>query len=205
MTDIKPIETVYKGYCFRSRLEARWAVFFDALGIKYYYEHEGFDLGDAGWYLPDFWLPELKTWIEIKGNPNEYGSALDKARALSIMTGLPVGVFEGLPGENAGAFFLYDATDSTGGHSGSPFYGGFEAHLYWEFDDDEAPPGIVLAGHRSDRVFLTGQWEELPRFRNDSTCDETDLLEYCRLVTHHEINAAKSARFEHGENGGRRR
>jgi len=50
-------------------------VFFDALGIKYYYEHEGFDLGDAGWYLPDFWLPELKTWIEIKGNPEEYKQA----------------------------------------------------------------------------------------------------------------------------------
>jgi hypothetical protein len=27
------------------------------------------------------------------------------------------------------------------------------------------------------------------------------LLEYCRLVTHHEINAAKSARFEHGARG----
>ena len=28
--EIKPIETHYKGYRFRSRLEARWAVFFDA-------------------------------------------------------------------------------------------------------------------------------------------------------------------------------
>lgn len=25
MTDLKPIETVYDGYRFRSRLEARWA------------------------------------------------------------------------------------------------------------------------------------------------------------------------------------
>lgn len=25
---IKPIETIYNGYHFRSRLEARWAVFF---------------------------------------------------------------------------------------------------------------------------------------------------------------------------------
>lgn len=32
---IKPIETKYKGYRFRSRLEARWAVFFDALGISW--------------------------------------------------------------------------------------------------------------------------------------------------------------------------
>ena len=30
---IKAIETSYKGYLFRSRLEARWAVFFDALGL----------------------------------------------------------------------------------------------------------------------------------------------------------------------------
>jgi hypothetical protein len=38
--DIKPIETRYNGYRFRSRLEARWAVFFDTLGIEYQYELE---------------------------------------------------------------------------------------------------------------------------------------------------------------------
>ncbi|WP_299313471.1 hypothetical protein [uncultured Halomonas sp.] len=64
---IKAIETIYKGYRFRSRLEARWAVFFDALGIEWEYEPEGFDLGEAGWYLPDFYLPEHKVWIEVKG------------------------------------------------------------------------------------------------------------------------------------------
>lgn len=63
---IKAIETKYKGYRFRSRLEARWAVFFDNLGVKWEYEPEGFET-DAGWYLPDFWLPESKTWLEIKG------------------------------------------------------------------------------------------------------------------------------------------
>jgi hypothetical protein len=50
---------------FRSRLEARWAIFFDTAGIRYEYEPEGFDL-DGLWYLPDFWLPDLQTWIEIK-------------------------------------------------------------------------------------------------------------------------------------------
>ena len=34
--NIKPIETVYNGYRFRSRLEARWAVFFRAVGIEEY-------------------------------------------------------------------------------------------------------------------------------------------------------------------------
>lgn len=72
---IKPIETSYNGYRFRSRLEARWAVFFDALDhvVQWEYEPEGFDLGDAGWYLPDFrvtykyWTGEMKTvWYEIK-------------------------------------------------------------------------------------------------------------------------------------------
>lgn len=64
--DIKAIETRYRGYRFRSRLEARWAVFFDALGIRWEYEPEGFDLGGWGWYLPDFYLPEWGAWIEIK-------------------------------------------------------------------------------------------------------------------------------------------
>lgn len=63
---IKAIETVYKGYKFRSRLEARWAVFLDALGIKWEYEKEGFDLNGV-WYLPDFWLPDYEYWLEIKG------------------------------------------------------------------------------------------------------------------------------------------
>jgi len=63
---IKAIETEYNGYRFRSRLEARWAVFFDVLGIKYEYESEGYELGDLGRYLPDFWLPDAKWHVEIK-------------------------------------------------------------------------------------------------------------------------------------------
>jgi len=62
---IKAIQTGYNGYLFRSRLEARWAVFFDTLGIEYQYEPEGFDL-DGTWYLPDFWLPFKQSWVEIK-------------------------------------------------------------------------------------------------------------------------------------------
>ncbi len=64
---IRAIETEYAGCWFRSRLEARWAVFFDSLGLRWEYEAEGFDLGaDLGWYLPDFWFPERKSFVEIK-------------------------------------------------------------------------------------------------------------------------------------------
>ena len=51
---IKAIETIYDGYKFRSRLEARWAVFFKSLEIKYEYEPEGFMLPSGAKYLPDF-------------------------------------------------------------------------------------------------------------------------------------------------------
>jgi len=71
---IQPIPTRYAGCRFRSRLEARWAVFFNELEIKWEYEAEGYDLGPPhGWYLPDFKLvhewPVIKgttTYIEIK-------------------------------------------------------------------------------------------------------------------------------------------
>lgn len=50
---MRAIETEYLGYRFRSRLEARWAVFFDSLGLDWQYEPEGFEL-ESGRYLPDF-------------------------------------------------------------------------------------------------------------------------------------------------------
>ena len=62
---IKAIETHYKGHKFRSRLEARWAVFFDAAGIKWIYEQEGFLINGKP-YLPDFYLPDL-GYFEVKG------------------------------------------------------------------------------------------------------------------------------------------
>ena len=65
---IKAIETHYNGYRFRSRVEARWAIFFDEVGIEYQYESEGFDM-DGIRYLPDFYIPSLNRWFEIKGKP----------------------------------------------------------------------------------------------------------------------------------------
>jgi hypothetical protein len=46
------IPTTYEGVRFRSRLEARWAAFFDALDIRW--EYEPLDLDG---YIPDFLLP----------------------------------------------------------------------------------------------------------------------------------------------------
>lgn len=63
---LRPIQTIFKGYRFRSRLEARWAVFLDTLGLRWEYEPQGFELRDGTRYLPDFYLPDQGAFVEIK-------------------------------------------------------------------------------------------------------------------------------------------
>jgi hypothetical protein len=95
MSNIAPIETKYAGYRFRSRLEARWAVFLDALGIRWEYEKEGYEL-PSGRYLPDFWLPNPGVWLEIKGEaPNDIEFA--KLEDLCERTGHNGIIWSGLP------------------------------------------------------------------------------------------------------------
>lgn len=85
---IKAIDTEYNGMVFRSRLEARWAVFFDAAGIKYEYEPEGFEYHGYR-YLPDFYLPELDTYVEVKPDRDGFENDVIKASRL-IYWGGPI-------------------------------------------------------------------------------------------------------------------
>src|SRR5688572_12963133 len=95
---MQPIETRYNGYRLRSRLEARWAVFLDTLGVKYEYEKEGFNLGGGTLYLPDFWLPDLECWIEIKPEAETLTEAdLAKVVKLAEQDGHPVTLLMGQP------------------------------------------------------------------------------------------------------------
>ena len=88
----KPTE--YAGRKFRSRIEARWAVFFDEIGVTWKYEEHGYDLAlgkrQVRGYLPDFYLPDVwgqsgkGIWWEVKGAPptpaeNRLAQALAKA------------------------------------------------------------------------------------------------------------------------------
>ncbi len=107
---IKAIETRYKGYRFRSRLEARWAVFFDKMGWNWKYEHQGYEIGweDTIPWLPDFEIEipfsdDMKDdivqsfYVEVKGDPNFFsdGEWLDRFD----FNGGPPGFFDsgGLP------------------------------------------------------------------------------------------------------------
>lgn len=95
---IKAIDTRYNGFYFRSRLEARWAVFFDALGLEYQYEPEGFDI-DGDWYLPDFFLPHFNAWVEIKPTEDKFDFSLkNKMSAISSHFQQPYLGISGSPG-----------------------------------------------------------------------------------------------------------
>lgn len=82
MQHLKAIETVYNGYKFRSRLEARWAVFFDKIGWPYEYEPEGYELCDGSKYLPDFVCRlDKPVYFEIKPkvrNPDDLKDGVTK-------------------------------------------------------------------------------------------------------------------------------
>ena len=59
---IAAIPTLYRGRQYRSRLEARWAAFFDELGWTF--EYEPFDLGK---WSPDFMLVgQYNVLVEVK-------------------------------------------------------------------------------------------------------------------------------------------
>ena len=85
---MKIIETQYKGYLFRSRLEARWAVF-DECGVNWEYEPEGYVLDNGQWYLPDFLLHDVDgrvngdLYVEVKGKMTE-----EDAKKINAFSGI---------------------------------------------------------------------------------------------------------------------
>jgi len=113
------IPTHYNGIVYRSRTEAQWAFVLDEHGIAYRYEPITFffDLVApehwrfAAGYLPDFWLPAHRLWLEIKPHaPNaiEY----EKAALLAECTGSGVLIATGGPTQSE-AVLLVTALDAS--------------------------------------------------------------------------------------------
>jgi hypothetical protein len=92
MTITESVETDYAGYRFRSRLEARWAVFLDAAGIRWEYEPEQYLVSyrhRVRKWIPDFYLPALRQFVEVKGmmRPDAFARTMDIAMGLSDSCG----------------------------------------------------------------------------------------------------------------------
>ncbi|WP_037638547.1 hypothetical protein [Streptomyces flavochromogenes] len=80
---VEALPTVYRGTVFRSALEASWAATLDSLGLAWEYEPTTVTLPSGVRYIPDFHLPQIGVWLEVKGNgvPRvekaiEYGQSL---------------------------------------------------------------------------------------------------------------------------------
>ena len=203
MNKIKAIQTEYQGYLFRSRLEARWAVFFDACGVKWEYEPEGYDLGHGIYYLPDFLLHDVQLggfgsdsdfsdirnlYVEIKGEMSQKDAekimSFYKAGITDRLSGsshTPVLVLGNIP-EGAALADIRSCIDTK---CGGRFPLAVRAFHFGTVDgmDCTAFPGVNREGY----LELFGQEEEYNRcFMN-------------RKATECAYRLARQARFEYGE------
>lgn len=177
---MKAIETIYNGYRFRSRLEARWAVFFDELGIKYQYELEGFKLSDGTLYLPDFYLPDLKFWVEVKGIMTETDEKKLDLFSNDLKSDEALWIVGDIPDEDyfKNRFFEDDVFFTV------LFNFGFD-HPYWPCVCPICgKPGIEFEGRGS-------------RICNHDSDDKGYSYDDERVLNAYRV--AKMARFEHGE------
>jgi hypothetical protein len=218
MSVIQARPTRYAGCHFRSRLEARWAVFFDFLGIRWVYEPEGF-VGCYGMpYLPDFHLPDLY----IEGNAVlstlcncDRSEAADSGVYVEIKPtaealhrdGRKLGCcidYHATPISHSGLLILGDPSDP---RLGVPVYSLLK---WWK--------GVAL--HRVAFHKFANSWElsyvdysyggienvdgdsGIPRGSTPITTTFVEKAQWSgRSAIEQALTAARSARFEHGESG----
>jgi hypothetical protein len=208
---IQAIETHYAGHRFRSRLEARWAVFLDTLDIPWQYEPQGFELApfspehvqrmtderlrepqpdDAkhlGAYLPDFWLPEQAAWLEIKG-PDP--TAEDWARLFRFMELIENRVFVAvgsIPNPRTIGDYGHDYDEKS-----FEIYTYGDHHYAWTRCDSCGFYDLTFDA-RSARTRCGCHQKEAPG------CDKCYRGDDPNIIAAY--TAARSARFEHGEAG----
>lgn len=97
MSDIRALPSYWRGNVFRSRTEARWAVFWTTMDVRWEYEPEGYALADDTWHLPDFWLPDIGCYAEVKPDTGPTEEERAKAHALVMETGHPLLFLSGAP------------------------------------------------------------------------------------------------------------
>jgi hypothetical protein len=192
---IEPLETAYKGYRFRSRLEARWAVLLDELSVKWAYEAEGFDL-DGVWYLPDFWIklvgnyqkpypegtpPECGFWLEIKPTEPD-ADAIRKCERLSQRTGHNVYLAAGSIG--LGEFQVYKWHPRAGLCPSSPEMSQYDFDPERDFEDFEKGHSPYQWDALNFYLF-----DEASPYVNDESVEDERVIKRAYAV-------ARGARFE---------
>jgi hypothetical protein len=198
--NIRPIETVYQGYRFRSRLEARWGVYLTTLGLEWQYEPEGYVLtnpyhnASIPWpnpvtYLPDFWLPQVNMFAEVKPGPFD-DEAFYKAALLSCCVGNRVLLLEGPPDMRTYDYLQYQESNSWGDGDENPLGGGEYVveridcviSMHCDYPVNEHGFYSSTGGVEPRQFARGGAFEDVPTA----------------------VFAARGARFEHGECGAKK-
>lgn len=200
-SQIKAIETRYKGYRFRSRLEARWAVFFDALGIKWEYEPEGFELPDGTRYLPDFKTTSptgIVHWYDVKPLGVTSDPKIEKFKDV-----LPVQVLGGAPAD----FLALDAERVHGDERVCPRCGGIggitvgpilvNGEDCWSFYCYECDMDTPSTSDPEQGLIT-----EVRSWKGSLDVTPKHVVDYLEKVKRAAM-AARGARFEFGESGAR--
>ncbi len=198
---IRAIETEYRGFKFRSRLEARWAVFFDSCLIDWKYEPEGFEswIGPQEQkicYLPDFYLPVSNTWVEVKGSDDALLADADKLTAM-LDFGSPLPGVDESYGTSHGLLILGDIPEHKWGLVFHPL---IQHHkglwLNWAaFGVPDSPiwplPERNWMSHYLDlpKLGILDKW---------TTKAKIIPLEYANGKVMDGYRSARQARFEHG-------
>ena len=201
---IKPIETIYNGYRFRSRLEARWAVFYGKL-IPYEYEKEGFWI-DGKPYLPDFYLPWFDVYVEIKPKNYEHiKETKEMLEKLAIQLDRPTILCVGDPLDDE---MWICCSESDDGGGGGPLwfrcwfvegaevensYGCWGMSRHWV----SIAIGIHgIGGSDREREYWTPSFSKMISTGNFMQAEQ--ITQFRSRLEEYRIKA-RQARFEHGE------
>lgn len=218
---IKAIETEYKGYRFRSRLEARWAVFFDEMGIEWKYEDQGyereFEDGSKMRYLPDFVLPNFHNgydfFVEVKGDKFALQKDWERYAEMHDFRGV-LPCFQDCYPDRGGLILLGEIPD--GGISGTYFHPVLQHHKGL-IKNWMCFTGGTRQKFEASAIFSCGKQQIYslldicPEYGLDENKDGWVIeIKFVKTPmffrkTPNAYKAARSARFEHGECGALKR
>jgi len=213
MSQIKAIETTYKGYRFRSRLEARWAVFFDTLGIPWKYEDQGYereidtvDGTKTARYLPDFYLPsrwgDRGMFVEVKGDKYALKTNWEHNAQMHDWGGILPNFADSVGKNDAGLLLLSDIPEANRNK--------IHFHPVIQHDQGLVKSYAFFAGtglsvvERSPLTDLLGIDPVYGLDSSESNWDIDTKQIYSERYYPTVVDAyaaARSARFEHGERG----
>jgi len=204
-------------------------VFFDAVGLEWLYEPEGFDFGEGLRYLPDFYINGWDVWIEVKAG---FPSDEELLKFIALCENSPS--IEGYPNHRK----KHSLICGTPGrpkvqlNASEPYMSPGDSYFILSYSGhrvDDRPFvfldcfAYVDGGQRLDiwPIYFQADWLPIPHEVTPHSVDgnESDLrsltlfhgpvsrryvgkgIHYYTPKLARAYTAARSARFEHGENG----